>query len=353
MIPTSVFYNNNRLFDSTLNRDNRLLGNIKLKGFLNSRGIIIQTIDLYTNLTNLDCVIFERLDFYYLNLIIKNYPNIKRIFIPWEPEVVSSQHSIPNLKKVSKYFDSILTWNDRLVDNEKFYKINYPHPLIRLNKTHIDVNDFNKRKLLVQVSSNLKSNHEFELYSVRKKLNFEAQRRFQNEFNFYGSGWNQKNNSYKGIVDDKLNTISNYRFSISFENTTNVDGYISEKILDCFVSGVVPIYFGARNITDYIPKKAFIDFRDFESYADLFNYISEIDYEIWLEYINEGLRFLSSSHSQVFSINSYIDVVNNALQIDYNRYEIPLFNLIELSLLSYLSQVKKYLRKLKYLVIRT
>ena len=353
VIPTSTYFSNNRLFDLTLNRDNRLLGYIRLKEFLNNREIIIQTIDLYSNFIDLDCVIFEKIDYYYLNLLIKKFPNIKRVFIPWEPEVVETQHSIPNLKKVSKYFNSILTWNDYLIDNKKFFKINYPQHLIRLNNIQLNIDNFNRRRLLVQVSSNLKSKHELELYSLRRKMNLEAHRRFQNNFNFFGSGWDHDNKSYKGLIEEKLTTISRYRFSLCFENTANIDGYITEKIFDCFVSGVVPIYFGARNITDYIPKKAFIDFRDFESYADLFNYISEIDYEVWLDYINEGLKFISSKDSQIFSISSYIDVVNNSLQIEYDRYEIPLYNLIELNLLSYVSQVKNYLRKLKYLMIRT
>lgn len=39
-------------------------------------------------------------------------------------------------------------------------------------------------------------------------------------------------------------------------------GYITEKIFDCFFPGVIPIYWGAENVTDYIPQDTFIDRRN-------------------------------------------------------------------------------------------
>ena len=36
-----------------------------------------------------------------------------------------------------------------------------------------------------------------------------------------------------------------------------VKGYITEKIFDSFFAGVVPIYWGAENITDYVPKSLY------------------------------------------------------------------------------------------------
>jgi hypothetical protein len=63
--------------------------------------------------------------------------------------------------------------------------------------------------------------------------------------------------------------LEKYKFSICYENARDTPGYITEKIFDCFFAGCVPIYWGANNITDHIPKECFIDKRDFEDYKVL------------------------------------------------------------------------------------
>ncbi|MCL1721757.1 glycosyltransferase family 10, partial [Vibrio parahaemolyticus] len=51
--------------------------------------------------------------------------------------------------------------------------------------------------------------------------------------------------SYKGSVESKTHTLKNYKFCICFENAQMIEGYITEKIFDCFFSATVPIYWGA------------------------------------------------------------------------------------------------------------
>jgi len=64
-----------------------------------------------------------------------------------------------------------------------------------------------------------------------------------------------------------------YYFSYCYENIANIHGYISEKIFDCLFSATIPIYLGASNILDHIPKEIFIDARNFNSISDINNYI--------------------------------------------------------------------------------
>lgn len=54
-------------------------------------------------------------------------------------------------------------------------------------------------------------------------------------------------------VEDKLGTLRHFRFALCFENCV-FPGYVTEKVFDCFLSGCVPIYLGAPDITDFIPK---------------------------------------------------------------------------------------------------
>ncbi len=51
--------------------------------------------------------------------------------------------------------------------------------------------------------------------------------------------------------------VEKYKFMICFENST-ADGYITEKIMRCLVSGVVPIYWGTKDILKVVNPKSFV-----------------------------------------------------------------------------------------------
>lgn len=53
--------------------------------------------------------------------------------------------------------------------------------------------------------------------------------------------------------------FSRYRYALVMENT-DIPGYVSEKILDAFLSGAVPVYYGSRTVFDIFNPKAFIFF---------------------------------------------------------------------------------------------
>ena len=87
-------------------------------------------------------------------------------------------------------------------------------------------------------------------------------------------GWQKEGfKTYQGSVEDKIAATRGYKFSICYENTRGVPGYITEKIFDSFQAGVVPVYLGAPNITDEVPAGCFIDRRKFSSYQKLHAYL--------------------------------------------------------------------------------
>jgi hypothetical protein len=45
--------------------------------------------------------------------------------------------------------------------------------------------------------------------------------------------------------------ISNYKFMICFENTSKIN-YLTEKLLNAYIGGTIPIYWGCPNIGDYV-----------------------------------------------------------------------------------------------------
>ena len=74
----------------------------------------------------------------------------------------------------------------------------------------------------------------------------------------------------------------------------NTPGYITEKIWDAFKARCVPIYWGASNVTDYIPENTFIDFRKYEnnyqSLSSVLQNMEESEYNLYLENIEKFLK---------------------------------------------------------------
>jgi hypothetical protein len=53
-----------------------------------------------------------------------------------------------------------------------------------------------------------------------------------------------------------LEVYSQYKFIICFENSY-ADGYITEKIFNCFLAGSIPIYSGSPQVSKFLSSKSF------------------------------------------------------------------------------------------------
>lgn len=124
---------------------------------------------------------------------------------------------------------------------------------------------------------------------------------------------------YKGKIqgshfgEEKISTLARYRFCICFENTTGYQGYITEKIFCCFSAGCVPIYWGASNIENYIPKACFIDYRDFKNDKELYDFIANMTEKRYQEYIEAIKKYLESDRAKLFSPEFFEDLFYKAL----------------------------------------
>ena len=117
-----------------------------------------------------------------------------------------------------------------------------------------------------------------------ERLRVAAQFAGRADFDVFGQGWHRRHpavpwrlheailRAYRGPVAEKLETLSHYRFSLCLENSA-FEGYVSEKIFDCFFVGTIPIYLGAPDIQRVIPTDTFIDLRKFTSYRELESYL--------------------------------------------------------------------------------
>lgn len=83
-----------------------------------------------------------------------------------------------------------------------------------------------------------------------------------------------KSTGYNPIV--KREFLKDYKFSIAFENNS-VKNYVTEKIIDAFMAGNIPIYWGCPNIAEYFNPDSFVNVHDYDSIEDAVARVREID----------------------------------------------------------------------------
>jgi hypothetical protein len=225
--------------------------------------------------------------------------NARKILILYEPDII-----LPDNWDTAYHdqFTKVLTWDDRLAGKGIYEKHNFTVDWESRQRCHISHSEFERRKLIAMIQTAKNMQHPNSLYPKRIDAIFWFQRNAMFDFDLYGKGWDIKTFfCAKGSTNNKIQTYNNYRFALTFENCDHAVGYISEKMLDAFVAGVVPVYWGAPNVADHIPRECFIDMRDFGDWEDLYNYLSGISYERYMEYLEAIDAFIRSEAAIQFS----------------------------------------------------
>lgn len=329
----SVYPNNNKLalknkiFTRQKNKGVEFTSYKDLRNYLSKKNILINTYDIKkgANFKNIHFDIPYPLpsNFYIWKIMLTQRK--ENVLICTEPPIVNPFNY---MKVFSIFFTKIYTWNDELVDNKKYFKITLPKSSLR---SKMKIKNFKDKKFLILINSNKSSFYPFkflssfgkELYSERIKAIEFFEQKIPKQFYLYGGGWNKpkkynlkellfgyrKYSTYKGEIEKKLKLLSGFKYCICFENLTNADGYITEKIFDCFKAKCVPIYWGASNIEKYIPKNCFIDFRDFENYEELLAFLNSIDEKKYNRYIENIEKLLKDKK-----------FINYWFNKDFNRF---------------------------------
>jgi len=89
-------------------------------------------------------------------------------------------------------------------------------------------------------------------------------------------------------VKNKINWMSNYKFSITFENSS-YPGYTTEKIMHALITDTIPIYWGNPLVALDFNPKALINCHDFKSFDEVVELVKEIDQNdsLYNEYLSQ------------------------------------------------------------------
>lgn len=95
-------------------------------------------------------------------------------------------------------------------------------------------------------------------------------------------------NSYKTLPNKTLG-LRDYMFTIVIENCKE-DYYFTEKLIDCFLSGTIPIYWGCPSIHNFFDKDGILQFNTVEECVQILKNITEDDYFKRLSIVNANFK---------------------------------------------------------------
>ena len=254
--------------------------------------------------TGIELYTLDQVDPMILDLVIymdrpRQEPEVhgaSKVLILYEPELILPDNWDP---AYHDQFSRVLTWNDKLCLQKKYEKHNFTVDWKDRLPCECSRGDFftNKLAVMIQTAKNIPGS----LYEKRIELIAWFKDNAIFDFDLYGRGWDIRTLPfYKGMTSNKLATYANYRFAITFENTDKDIGYISEKILDAFMAGTVPVYWGAPNVHDHIPPECFIDMRQFKNYKELHQFLRDMDYTTYCGYLEAIDSFIRSEKADQF-----------------------------------------------------
>jgi hypothetical protein len=101
------------------------------------------------------------------------------------------------------------------------------------------------------------------------------------DIDFYGKFNNTKQ------INSKNEGLDSYYYSIAVENSIQ-DSYWTEKLLDCFITKTIPIYYGTKDVCNYFNNKGIIFFDSIDRLSRILPSLNSEIYNERLEYIEEN-----------------------------------------------------------------
>ncbi|OIP99114.1 MAG: hypothetical protein AUK35_09105 [Zetaproteobacteria bacterium CG2_30_46_52] len=250
---------------------------------------------------------------------------------------------LPNGDKgLLSHYKKVFTWDDSLVDGDRFVKITFSPRITPA--AFASLSDRTLFCCIIAANKSLPAFSENDLYSERVRVIRWFERNAPDDFALYGGGWGHPPRkpglagkvlgllfrilrvqnwvkcfpSWKGKVDVKQDLLQSTKFTFAYENVSDVPGYITEKIFDAFSAGCVPVYWGASNITDYIPEDCFIDARKFADIASIYAFMKGMSDEEYYAYQHAIDSFIKSESIKMFSPACFAHTISDSIIQDIN-----------------------------------
>jgi hypothetical protein len=184
------------------------------------------------------------------------------------PTILNLIKQVPQHKN---NFDLILAWHPFVLSNCENSEL-FPFGSCWINKEDRDIHE--KNKFLSIIASGKKQTHGHRLRHEIINNNFI-------DMDIFGHGYRP--------IDNKIIAFKDYMFSLIIEND-NTDNWFTEKIIDCLITGTIPVYWGCNNISDYFNTKGFIEFKTIDEFKKIIPTLTKETYDKMLPYIKENFN---------------------------------------------------------------
>jgi hypothetical protein len=193
--------------------------------------------------------------------------------IAWLIEPKSINPKIYNyIKNNHEKFKYVLTYDKEILEiNQKF--IFYPHGGCWIRPGEENV--YEKSKLISMISSTKNFGAQGHIYR------YEIRDYFKDKIDSFGRGHN--------TISYKIEALKDYMFSISVENS-KFDYYFSEKLIDCFMTGTIPIYWGCPSIGDFFDINGILVFDTIEELNNIIEKLTPELYQSKLESVKNNFE---------------------------------------------------------------
>lgn len=183
--------------------------------------------------------------------------------IAWliEPPVITP-YPYDWIKRHNNLYKYVLTYSEELISKGENF-LYYPFGNTLLDENHFDLYQNEKNKLISMMVSN-------KTYSYGHRFRHECMQLVLGKVDLYGS-------AITGKYTYKLDSCKNYRFQIVVENS-KFEYYFTEKIIDCFLTGVIPIYWGSNKVNEHFDKNGIITFNNLNELKDIVDNLNENEY---------------------------------------------------------------------------
>lgn len=194
------------------------------------------------------------------NYINEAEKNGSRIKIAWliEPPIINS-YIYNYVRNNFKVFDFILTYSEGLLSIDKSF-VFYDHGTTWIHPPDRKV--YSKTKMTSAIFSEKK-------ITPGHKIRHQIASKHESRIDLFGRAYKPLKNKIEGLRD--------YRYQVTVENS-RLNMYYTEKVMDCFMTGTVPIYWGCPKIGSIFDPNGIITFSDVADIKHILDSISEHDY---------------------------------------------------------------------------
>lgn len=199
---------------------------------------------------------------------VKHYSNTLEIALLIEPSWKPSPYE--TAQRLSNAFDYILSYRDNY-----FNTVNhlwYPFGGSWIKDEDWGIKEKSKQLSIIGTQKLAAPGH---------KLRHTAIRLYGDRLDVYGRGYNP--------IPSKIPALAPYRYSVVIE-PQRLDSYFTEKLIDCFSQGTIPLYWGTRKITNFFDERGMIIL---DNITDIYNHLPELTpsyYNACLPYIRANLE---------------------------------------------------------------